>query len=62
MSDAREKLEAVQTAAQIGKSRGGMDLTEWEERFIESIENQLNDERSLSEKQQEILDRLWDKS
>lgn len=41
------------------------DLSEWEQNFLKSINNQLNrygksfDE--LSEKQRAVIDRLWDK-
>lgn len=37
-------------------------LTEWEEGFIDSIEEQLDERQSLSPKQVEILERIWEKA
>ncbi len=36
-------------------------LTDWERRFISSIGEQLENERPLSEKQVESLERIWDR-
>lgn len=36
-------------------------LTDWEKGFFESVSEQWDRRRSLSEKQREILGRLWDK-
>jgi hypothetical protein len=36
-------------------------LTDWEKSFIESISDQWVSRRSLSEKQKDILGRIWDK-
>lgn len=41
--------------------RGGVNLTAWEEGFIESIRDQLTAGRELSEKQAEILERIYAK-
>jgi len=62
MATNREKLEAVRTAAEIGGRRGGIDLSQWEDEFIDSIEDRLNDGKGLTEKQQIILDKLWDRT
>jgi hypothetical protein len=36
-------------------------MTEWEKNFVESVSDQWHGRRSLSEKQREVLGRLWDK-
>jgi hypothetical protein len=36
-------------------------LTAWERTFIDSIKAQLETDRALTEKQREILDRIWDR-
>lgn len=37
-------------------------LSDWERQFIDSIGEQISAGRSLSPKQAEILDRIWDKA
>jgi hypothetical protein len=39
----------------------GIELNQWEEEFMESIEERLNAGRSLSEKQREKLQEIWDR-
>jgi hypothetical protein len=36
-------------------------LSEWERNFIISIEEQWRNRRSLSDKQKEVLGKIWDK-
>lgn len=36
-------------------------LTDWEREFFGSVSEQWNKQRRLSEKQREILGRIWDK-
>lgn len=36
-------------------------LTEWEQQFFESVSEQWTRRRSLSEKQKEVLGKIWDK-
>lgn len=36
-------------------------LTDWEADFVDSIKNQLIEGRSLSSKQTEVLDRIWER-
>ena len=36
-------------------------LTNWEANFIESISEQWDRNRSLSEKQKEVLGKIWDR-
>jgi len=37
----------------------GVNLTVWEEDFVESIEGQIRNGRTLSERQAEILERIY---
>jgi len=37
----------------------GRGLTDWEEGFIESISDQFGEKRGLSDRQEEILDRIY---
>jgi hypothetical protein len=37
------------------------DLSEWEASFVESISDQWTRKRWLSDKQKEVLGRIWDK-
>lgn len=37
----------------------GFDLTSWEESFMESITDQFDRTQSLSDKQEEILERIY---
>jgi hypothetical protein len=39
----------------------GISLTEWEEEFMESIEERLDDCESLTPKQAETLEAIWDR-
>ena len=39
----------------------GLNLTEWEEHFIDSVDDQLNSVGSISQRQQEILKEIWEK-
>ena len=39
----------------------GLNLTEWEEHFLESIDDQLSSDKSISQRQQEILKEIWEK-
>jgi hypothetical protein len=36
-------------------------LTKWERGFVESVTDQWDRDRSLSEKQKEVLGKIWDK-
>jgi hypothetical protein len=36
-------------------------LSQWEKNFVESIADQWGTRRSLSDKQKEVLGRIWDK-
>lgn len=58
----RDRLDAVKDAARIGPDRGGIELSEWEESFIESIEEQLDSKRTLTVRQEEVLTKLYDRT
>ena len=36
-------------------------LSDWEAQFIDNIDSQIHDDGSLSEKQQEKLEQIWEK-
>lgn len=36
-------------------------LTQWEQNFVESVTDQWSGRRSLSDKQKEVLGKIWDK-
>ena len=36
-------------------------LNDWEKNFIESIDDQWSHRRSLSDRQREVLGKIWDK-
>lgn len=57
MSDAKQLLEEITR----GILDGDVDLNEWETEFIESIGRQVAAGRELSDKQDEILERIWKK-
>ncbi len=41
--------------------QGGITLSQWEGEFVESIESRLGDGKSLTEKQAEALEKIWDR-
>jgi hypothetical protein len=51
VEDQDTALEAIE--------RTGVNLTVWEESFVESLRTQRNAGRALSEKQVEILERIY---
>lgn len=57
MTSNEEALQMI-TDCEARESR----LTEWEAGFIDSISKQLERGRSLTEKQDETLNRIWDKA
>lgn len=58
MSDATVMIEDINRA--ISEDR--FNLSEWETDFLESVEMQVNAGRSLSDKQDEVLLRIWRKA
>lgn len=58
----QEMIEGVRSAARVEVHNGGLELTEWEQTFVDNVERQLGRERDLSEKQLAILRELWDRT
>lgn len=59
---AGEMLEQINTATRVAPRNGGLELNEWEEGFVASVTDQLDNGRGLSEKQMEKLREIWDKT
>lgn len=57
-ADAKELIAEINRAV----SEGGFDLSEWETEFIESVGRQVQAGRELSDKQDEVLERIWKKA
>ncbi len=58
MTDPREMIEDIRSADGVS---GGITLDDWEEGFVDSIENRLNDDRSLTPGQLASLEKIWDR-
>lgn len=52
-----DELMTLVEDCEIRESR----MTEWEADFVESIRSRLEKERPLTERQQDTLERLWDR-
>lgn len=62
MTTPREMLEGIETATRVAPRNGGLELTEWENGFVASITEQLDNDRNLSPRQRESLEEIWDKT
>lgn len=40
---------------------GGIKLSDWEQEFVESIEERLAEGKTLTDKQAEALEKIWDR-
>lgn len=58
MSASRPDEHPLMVADCVGRESK---LTEWEREFVDSVERQIELGRFLSEKQAEVLDRIWDR-
>ncbi len=58
MKDAKAMLEAINRAV----AEDSFNLTEWESTFIESIGRQVAEGRTLSDKQDAVLEKIWKKA
>ena len=58
MPSDKEMLEDIQSS--VG-CVNGIELSQWEQEFIESIEEQLDEGRTLTEKQHDKLAEIWDR-
>lgn len=61
MDEARKMIEDVREAAIIGEKNGGIDLSQYEEEFIDSVEDQLNADKILTGPQIDLLQGVWDR-
>ena len=59
---AENKDEELFNSLMQGYNMGCFDFTEWEENFVESIESQICEGKSLSEKQIACINRIMAKS
>ncbi len=59
MTEDREQLHKLHLGWVGTIQREGLNLTEWEINFVLSLKNQLLQGRVLSEKQVEILERIY---
>lgn len=55
------KSRAEYLVACLGDEASDPKFSDWERNFISSLSRQVAQGRSLSEKQKEILERLWEK-
>ncbi len=58
MADSREMIEDIRNADGVS---GGIELSEWEQEFVESAEDQLNAGRPLTKRQRAKLAEIWDR-
>ncbi len=56
--DPAEMLEDIKNADGVS---GGVTLSEWEAEFVDSIDDWLNKGRTLTPKQGETLEKIWDR-
>lgn len=54
----RQMVEDIRSAE---GAMGGITLSQWEAEFVESIEEQLGNKRSLTENQAEKLEQIWNR-
>ena len=54
-------LEDCENVMNVSRSAGGPGFTTWEKDFLESIREQYDMRGTLSDRQQEILQEIWDK-
>jgi hypothetical protein len=56
-----EMIEDCESVRHIEKEKGGPNFNKWELDFLDSIIEQYEEKCWLSEKQIEILEKMWDK-
>jgi len=59
MTTPNDMMEAINTCLKLDEN---FELSEWEENFVISIEEQLNKGRRLTEKQIERLESIYDRT
>jgi hypothetical protein len=61
MKSAETMLDEIEEAAALPPERGGAALSEWEESFVESLREQLDAGRQLSDRQLAKLQEIYDR-
>lgn len=61
MEDVEQMLDDCDSVKDVPASRGGPGFDDWELEFLESVRDQHEGGKSLSEKQLGKLRQLWDK-
>lgn len=59
--DIRSMLNDCLSALRIPRSRGGPGFNDWEVQFVESVSEQFDDGRILTDKQIDKLETLWNR-
>jgi hypothetical protein len=62
MADIKEMIEGCESAAETPVQNGGTNFSQWEREFLESVSEQYESRGSLTERQVEILAKLYDKT
>jgi len=58
VASAKEMVDDIRSAEGCVN---GIELTQWEEEFMESIEERLDERRRITEKQLKKLEDIWDR-
>lgn len=61
MASTEEMLDDVESAKEVSPKRGGLAISNWESEFIDSIREQFDDRGTLTEKQKNVLRKIWDR-
>ncbi len=56
--DPKQMLEDIDSSS---RCQNGIELSDWEEEFIESIQSRVDEGRGLSDRQLECLKKIWDR-
>lgn len=56
-----EEIEAALEDCETAMSASNCPFTQWEKEFIESIGEQFDERGGLTTKQEQILEKIWDK-
>jgi hypothetical protein len=54
-------IDDIAEACGVGGTRGGIDLTAWEEDFVDSIKERLSYGDQLTPRQKDRLREIWDR-
>ena len=61
MASKEEMLDDVESAMEVSPKRGGLAVSKWEADFVESVREQFDERGTLSEKQTNVLRKIWDR-